>query len=67
MTATILESIGVPLIDAVLLGVDRTAVAEALRRHAPDVPVRDVSRADDGTMTEVAAAAELAGPGPSEG
>jgi UDP-N-acetylmuramoylalanine--D-glutamate ligase len=35
-----------------------------LRRHAPDVPVIEVSSADDGAMTEVArTAAGLARPG----
>jgi UDP-N-acetylmuramoylalanine--D-glutamate ligase len=49
---------------AVLLGVDRGAIADALRRHAPDVPVIDVATRDDGAMTEVVrAAAELASPG----
>ncbi len=49
---------------AVLLGVDRAQIAEALARHAPEVPVVDVSRTDDGAMTEVvAAAARLAAPG----
>jgi UDP-N-acetylmuramoylalanine--D-glutamate ligase len=45
------------LAGAVLLGVDRAQVAEALRRHAPDVPVVDVSRTDDGAMVEVVRAA----------
>ncbi|MBA3489991.1 MAG: UDP-N-acetylmuramoyl-L-alanine--D-glutamate ligase, partial [Longispora sp.] len=48
----------------VLVGVDRTQIAEALGRHARTIPVVDVSRADDGAMTEVvAAAARLAQPG----
>jgi UDP-N-acetylmuramoylalanine--D-glutamate ligase len=45
------------LVGVVLLGVDRHEVAEALRRHAPRVPVVDVSRTDDGAMAEVVAAA----------
>ncbi|SHM35722.1 UDP-N-acetylmuramoyl-L-alanine--D-glutamate ligase [Cryptosporangium aurantiacum] len=60
----LVASVADRLVGAVLLGVDRAEVAEALRRHAPHVPVREVSRADDGAMTEVvAAAAELAHPG----
>ncbi len=49
------------LVGAVVLGVDREQVAQALRRHAPNVPVVDVSRTDDGAMTDVVqAAARLA-------
>jgi UDP-N-acetylmuramoylalanine--D-glutamate ligase len=52
------------LAGAVLLGVDRAEVAAALARHAPDLPVIDVSRTDDGAMVEVVrAAAALARPG----
>jgi UDP-N-acetylmuramoylalanine--D-glutamate ligase len=52
------------LAGAVLLGADREAVAAALARHAPDVPVIMVESQDDGAMTEVvAAAAGLARPG----
>jgi UDP-N-acetylmuramoylalanine--D-glutamate ligase len=48
----------------VLLGVDRAAIAAALRRHAPDVPVIEVARHDDGAMLDVVrAAAGLARPG----
>ena len=47
-----------------LLGVDRARIADALRRHAPDIPVREVARTDDGAMAEVVtAAAALARPG----
>ena len=49
---------------AVLLGADRAEVADALRRHAPDVRVIEVASTDDGAMTEVVhAAAGLARPG----
>ena len=41
----------------VLLGRDRAALAEALSRHAPEVPVIDVASTDTGAMTEVVAAA----------
>ncbi|MGH8859896.1 MAG: UDP-N-acetylmuramoyl-L-alanine--D-glutamate ligase, partial [Jatrophihabitantaceae bacterium] len=52
------------LAGAVLLGVDRAALADALRRHAPDVPVIEVATHDDGAMLEVVrAAAGLARPG----
>ncbi len=48
----------------VLIGTDRAKIAEALRRHAPQVPVTDVARTDDGAMAEaVASAAALARPG----
>jgi UDP-N-acetylmuramoylalanine--D-glutamate ligase len=52
------------LAGAVLLGVDRAVIADALRRHAPDVPVIEVATNDDGAMLEVVrAAAGLARPG----
>jgi UDP-N-acetylmuramoylalanine--D-glutamate ligase len=48
----------------VLLGADRHVIAEALSRHAPDVPVIDVPDTDTGVMERVvAAAAGLARPG----
>ncbi|GGL22006.1 UDP-N-acetylmuramoyl-L-alanine--D-glutamate ligase [Phycicoccus endophyticus] len=37
----------------VLLGRDRSAISEALARHAPDVPVREVARTDTGAMDAV--------------
>ncbi len=53
---------------AVVIGADRSAVLAALARHAPDVPVREVTAGDDGAMTgvmtaAVRAAAALAEPG----
>ncbi|WP_226344727.1 UDP-N-acetylmuramoyl-L-alanine--D-glutamate ligase [Agilicoccus flavus] len=49
---------------AVLLGADRDRIAAALARHAPDLPVIDVTRTDTGAMDEVVArAATLARPG----
>ena len=52
------------LVGVVLLGVDRAAIAEALARHAPDLPVVEVTGTDTGAMAEVvAAAAALARPG----
>jgi UDP-N-acetylmuramoylalanine--D-glutamate ligase len=48
----------------VLLGRDRAVLADALRRHAPEVPVVEVARLDTGAMSEVVdAAARLARPG----
>jgi UDP-N-acetylmuramoylalanine--D-glutamate ligase len=41
----------------VLLGTDRQPFRDALARHAPDVPVEEVSRLDTGAMSEVVAAA----------
>lgn len=45
------------LVAAVLLGADRALIAAALARHAPDLPVIEVIRTDDGAMTEVVRAA----------
>lgn len=46
---------------AVLMGVDRAIVAEAIARHAPDLPLVDVPTSDDGAMsTAVREAARLA-------
>jgi UDP-N-acetylmuramoylalanine--D-glutamate ligase len=48
----------------VLLGTDRAPFREALRRHAPDVPVVEVARLDTGAMLDVVSAArDLARPG----
>jgi len=48
----------------VLLGADRGVILEALRRHAPDVPVEEVSDTETGAMHEVVnRAAALAQPG----
>ncbi len=49
---------------AVLLGVDRAVIAEALARHAPDVPTMVIESTETEAMTQaVAAAASLARPG----
>ncbi|MDX6743073.1 UDP-N-acetylmuramoyl-L-alanine--D-glutamate ligase [Actinocorallia sp. A-T 12471] len=49
---------------AVLLGADRAQIADALARHAPDVPVLDVSATDTCAMDLVVTeAARLARPG----
>jgi UDP-N-acetylmuramoylalanine--D-glutamate ligase len=49
---------------AVLLGADRAVIADALARHAPDVPVKSIAATDTGAMAQaVAAADQLARPG----
>lgn len=49
---------------AVLLGIDSPRIADALARHAPDVPVIIIERTDTGAMSEaVQAATKLAKPG----
>lgn len=49
---------------AVLLGVDRGVIEEALRQHAPEVPVIVIDGSDTGAMDRaVMAAASLAKPG----
>jgi len=45
------------LAGAVLLGADRAALAAAIARHAPHLPVVEVDRTDDGAMSEVVRAA----------
>ncbi|TDC74221.1 UDP-N-acetylmuramoyl-L-alanine--D-glutamate ligase [Streptomyces hainanensis] len=48
----------------VLIGADRGLIAEALTRHAPDVPVVDLDRTDTGAMAAaVREATRLARPG----
>lgn len=53
----LVEAVRDKLRGVVLLGVDREIIREALARHAPDVPISDVSRTDTGAMAEVVAAA----------
>lgn len=49
---------------AVLIGADAEVIAEALARHAPDVPVNRCGSGDDGTMNAaVRAASSMARPG----
>ena len=43
----------------VLLGQDRAVIAEALARHAPNVPVSEVTRGETGAMEEVVARATM--------
>jgi UDP-N-acetylmuramoylalanine--D-glutamate ligase len=60
----LLAEVGSRLAGVVLLGADRAAIQAAIARHAPDVPVVEVARTDDGAMGEVVrAAAGLARPG----
>lgn len=42
---------------AVLIGADRARLADALARHAPEVPVADIGRTDRAAMPEAVAAA----------
>ena len=52
------------MVGVVLLGVDRGVIAEALARHAPDLPVEEVTGTDTGAMADVVArAAAMAAPG----
>jgi UDP-N-acetylmuramoylalanine--D-glutamate ligase len=61
---TLVEQTAGRLRGVVLMGADRALIAEALARHAPDVPVVDVAGTDTGAMDDVVrAAAALARPG----
>ncbi|MDQ1697247.1 MAG: UDP-N-acetylmuramoylalanine--D-glutamate ligase [Frankiaceae bacterium] len=52
------------LAGVVVIGTDRGPLLDAIARHAPDVPVVEVSARDTDVMNDaVAAAAQLAGPG----
>jgi UDP-N-acetylmuramoylalanine--D-glutamate ligase len=42
---------------AVVIGTDRAEIVAALRRHAPDVPVVEVTPGDDGAMVGIMTAA----------
>jgi UDP-N-acetylmuramoylalanine--D-glutamate ligase len=60
----LVESAADRLRAAVLIGRDREHVAEALARHAPQIPVVEVAATDTGAMDAVVrAAAALAQPG----
>ncbi|QZY27961.1 UDP-N-acetylmuramoyl-L-alanine--D-glutamate ligase [Nocardioides coralli] len=64
----LVQAVGSRLRGVVLLGADRHVIAEALSRHAPDVPVIDVGEdetdPEHGPMARVvSAAAELSRPG----
>ncbi|HET7398528.1 MAG TPA: UDP-N-acetylmuramoyl-L-alanine--D-glutamate ligase [Intrasporangium sp.] len=60
----LVEEMASRLRGVVLLGQDRAQIADALARHAPDVPVVDVPQTDTGVMDSVvASAARLAKPG----
>jgi UDP-N-acetylmuramoylalanine--D-glutamate ligase len=60
----LVQEVGPGLRAAILLGQDRDLIAAALRVHAPQVPVVEISRTDPGAMVEVvAAAAQAARPG----
>jgi UDP-N-acetylmuramoylalanine--D-glutamate ligase len=52
------------LAGVVLLGADRGMIKSALARHAPEVPVREVTAGEDGAMSEVVRMArDMAQPG----
>jgi UDP-N-acetylmuramoylalanine--D-glutamate ligase len=64
----LVETVGPRLRAAVVIGQDRDVVADALARHAPDVPVIVLEPGETGTghaamEVAVVAAAELAQPG----
>ena len=61
---SLVQSVAGRLRGVVLIGAERALIAEALARHAPDVPVVDVPTTDTGAMDLVVArAGELAQPG----
>jgi len=49
----LVRQVAARLAGVVLLGADREAIAQAMARHAPDVPVVDIARTDDGVMDHV--------------
>ena len=60
----LVQDVAARLRGVVLIGADRAQIADALARHAPDVPVVDVASTDTGVMDLVVAhAADLAQPG----
>jgi UDP-N-acetylmuramoylalanine--D-glutamate ligase len=60
----LVQSVADRLRGVVLIGADRLLIAQALARHAPDVPVVDVPSTDTGVMDLVVAhAGDLARPG----
>jgi len=60
----LVQSVAGRLRGVVLIGADREQIAQALMRHAPDVPVVDVPDTDTGVMDLVVArASDLAQPG----
>jgi UDP-N-acetylmuramoylalanine--D-glutamate ligase len=60
----LVQSVAARLRGVVLIGAERALIAQALARHAPDVPVVNVPTTDTGVMDVVVArASELALPG----
>ena len=61
---SLVEEMASRLRGVVLVGADRDQIAQALARHAPEVPVVDVAETDTGVMRHIVAeAARLAQPG----
>ncbi|MDC5697861.1 UDP-N-acetylmuramoyl-L-alanine--D-glutamate ligase [Intrasporangium calvum] len=61
---SLVEDVASRLRGVILIGADRARIAEALARHAPDVPVVDLPDTDTGVMDLVVShAARLAHPG----
>ncbi|WP_241249870.1 UDP-N-acetylmuramoyl-L-alanine--D-glutamate ligase [Rhodococcus sp. X156] len=52
----LVQAVADRLVGAVLLGRDRAVIADALRRHAPQIPVVEVGKGHDGPMSEVLSA-----------
>ena len=60
----LVQTYGDKLRGVVLLGVDRQVIADALARHAPQIPVTIIDSTDTGAMTQaVQAARSYARPG----
>jgi UDP-N-acetylmuramoylalanine--D-glutamate ligase len=60
----LVRSVADRLAGVVLIGVDAPLIADALSRHAPNVPTMSVPGTDDGVMTQVVRAARtMAAPG----
>ena len=56
----LVQTYGDKLRGVVLLGVDRQVIADALARHAPQIPVTIIDSTDTGAMTQAVQAAWLA-------
>jgi UDP-N-acetylmuramoylalanine--D-glutamate ligase len=61
--APLVERFASRLKAAIVIGVERTPVVEALRLHAPKVPVIEIENSDSVMSNAVSAAAKMASPG----